>query len=56
MSGPPAARVVVVLDAHTGDPLRRVRLTEDAPAFATVVDGKPIVGIVAAAPLRIVTF
>ncbi len=54
--GEAGSRIALVLDARTGDPLRRVRLPDAAPVFATVVDGKPIVGIVAATPLRIVSF
>ena len=55
----PGLREVVVLDPRTGDPLRRVRLPDDAPpgaVFGTVVDGSPVAGAVLAAPLRVVLF
>jgi len=51
-----AGRDVLVIDARTGDPLRRVTLPEEAPVFSTVVDGKPVVGTILAAPLRAVLF
>jgi len=51
-----AGRDVLVIDPSTGDPLRRVTLPEDAPVFSTVVDGKPLVGTILAAPLRAVVF
>jgi hypothetical protein len=50
---------VVVLDPRTGDPLRRVRLPDDAPSgavFGTVVDGSPVAGTLLASPLRVVLF
>jgi hypothetical protein len=55
----PGLREVVVLDPRTGDPLRRIRLPEDAApgaVFGTVVDGSPVAGAVLAAPLRVVLF
>jgi hypothetical protein len=51
-----AGRDVLVIDPHTGDPLRRVTLPEEAPVFSTIVDGKPVVGTILAAPLRAVVF
>jgi hypothetical protein len=50
---------VVVLDPRTGDPLRRVRLPDDAPpgaVFGTVVGGSPVAGALLASPLRVVLF
>lgn len=55
----PGLREVVVLDPRTGDPLRRVRLPDDAPpgvVFGTVVDGSPAAGTLLASPLRVVLF
>src|SRR5262249_22918567 len=55
----PGLREVVVLDPRTGDPLRRVRLPDDAPpgaVFGTLVDGSPVAGALLAAPLRVVLF
>ena len=55
----PGLREVVVVDPRTGDPVRRVRLPDDAlPAavFGTVVDGSPVAGAVLASPLRVVLF
>ena len=55
----PNLREVLVIDPRRGDPVRRVRLPDDAPAglvFATIVDGKPVVGVILAAPLRAVLF
>jgi hypothetical protein len=55
----PRLHEVVVLDPRTGDPLRRVRLPDDAPpgaVFGTVVDGSPVAGTFLASPLRIVLF
>jgi hypothetical protein len=55
----PGLREVVVLDPRTGDPLRRVRLPDDAPqgaVFGTVVAGSPVAGALLAAPLRFVLF
>ena len=55
----PGLREAIVIDARRGDPLRRVRLPDEAGsglAFAAVVDGKPIVGTVLAKPLRVVLF
>jgi hypothetical protein len=51
-----AGRDVLVIDPRTGDPLRRVTLPEEAPVFSTIVDGKPVVGTILAAPLRAVVF
>lgn len=51
---------VLVLDPASGAPLRRVRLPPDSmlvgSAFSTVVDGKPIVGVVLDNPVRVVLF
>jgi hypothetical protein len=55
----PGLRELLVIDARQGDPLRRVKLPPDAPAgalFGTVVDGKPVAGVVLANPLRVVLF
>jgi hypothetical protein len=55
----PELREIVVIDPRTGDPLRRVRLPDDAPAgavFGTVVDGSPVAGTLLASPLRVVLF
>jgi hypothetical protein len=55
----PELRDVVVLDPRTGDPLRRVRLPDDAApgaVFGTVVDGSPVAGTLLGAPLRVVVF
>jgi len=55
----PRLREVMVLDPRTGDPLRRVRLPDDAPpgaVFGTVVGGAPVAGTLLASPLRIVLF
>ena len=55
----PGLHEVVVLDPRTGDPLRRVRLPDEAPpgaVFGTIVDGSPVAGTLLAAPLRVVLF
>jgi hypothetical protein len=55
----PGLRDVLVIEPERGDPLRRVRLPEDAApgtTFSTVVDGKPVVGVLLANPLRVVMF
>lgn len=55
----PGLREAIVLDPRTGDPLRRVRLPDDAPpgaVFGTVVDGSPVAGTLLASPLRVVLF
>lgn len=55
----PGFHEVVVLDPRTGDPVRRVRLPDDAPpgaTFGTVVDGSPVAGTLLASPLRVVLF
>ncbi|HEU0034300.1 MAG TPA: hypothetical protein VFQ53_26940 [Kofleriaceae bacterium] len=54
----PNSREVIVLDPRTGDPLRRIALPDATPglAFATIVDGTPVAGVVLAAPLRAVVF
>ncbi|MDB4955681.1 MAG: hypothetical protein JWO36_3250 [Myxococcales bacterium] len=55
----PGLRDVLVIDPRRGDPVRRARLPDDAPsglAFATVVDGKPVVGVILAGPLRVALF
>jgi hypothetical protein len=48
----------LVIDAARGDPVRRVHLAvgESGAWFATVVDGKPVAGVVLANPLRLVLF
>ncbi len=59
-----AGPVVVVDHAHhllavdplRGDPLRRIELPDLATAFSTIVDGRPVIGTILAAPLRVVTF
>jgi hypothetical protein len=54
----PFSEVLVVEPEH-GDPVQRVQLPDDtAPgtAFSTVVDGKPVVGVLLANPLRVVMF
>jgi hypothetical protein len=52
-----AAREALVIDPTRGDPLRRVHLPDEAgPTFSTVVDGKPVAGVVLAKPLRVVLF
>ncbi|HET9988885.1 MAG TPA: hypothetical protein VFQ65_10195, partial [Kofleriaceae bacterium] len=51
-----AGREVLVIDLHNGEPLRRVTLPEEAPVFSAIVDGKPVVGTILAAPLRAVVF
>ncbi|HEX4422582.1 MAG TPA: hypothetical protein VH165_31925, partial [Kofleriaceae bacterium] len=55
----PGLREIMVLDPRTGDPLRRVRLPDDAApgaVFGTVVGGAPVAGALLAAPLRVVLF
>jgi hypothetical protein len=53
----PGGREILVIDPARGDPLRRVRLPDEAgPTFSTIVDGKPIAGTIVAAPLRLVLF
>ena len=55
----PGLRDVVVIDPRQGDPVRRVRLPDDAPpgaVFGTVVDGSPVAGTLLASPLRVVLF
>jgi hypothetical protein len=49
-------REAIAIDAQDGAPLRRVQLPDEGAAFSTVVDGKPIAGIVLPNPLRIVLF
>jgi hypothetical protein len=53
----PGLRDLLVIEPRRGDPVRRVHLPDDvAPgtAFATIVDGKPVVGTLLANPLRAV--
>jgi outer membrane protein assembly factor BamB len=53
----PGLRELLVLEPRRGDPVRRVHLPDDAApgtAFATVVAGKPVVGILLQNPLRAV--
>jgi hypothetical protein len=53
----PGLRELIVIDPRRGDPLRRVRLPDEAsPVFSTMIDGKPVVGVVLAKPLRLVLF
>jgi hypothetical protein len=52
----PGLREALVIDARRGDPVRRVHLAEDGRVFSTVVDGKPVAGIVLPNPLRVVLF
>jgi hypothetical protein len=53
----PGLRELIVIDPRRGDPLRRVRLPDEAsPAFSTMIDGKPVAGVVLAKPLRLVLF
>ncbi|HET9625244.1 MAG TPA: PQQ-binding-like beta-propeller repeat protein [Kofleriaceae bacterium] len=55
----PGLREIMVLDPRTGDPLRRVRLPDDAApgaVFATTVAGAPVAGALLAGPLRVVLF
>jgi hypothetical protein len=55
----PGLREIMVLDPRTGNPLRRVRLPDDAApgaVFGTVVGGTPVAGALLAAPLRVVLF
>ena len=51
--------VDLVVDPVRGDPVKRIRLPEEAApgtAFSTIVDGKPVVGALLANPLRVVLF
>jgi hypothetical protein len=52
----PGLREALVIDSRQGDPLRRVQLADEGRAFSTVVDGKPVAGVVLANPLRVVLF
>jgi hypothetical protein len=55
----PGLREIMVIDPRTGDPLRRVRLPDDAApgaVFGTMVAGAPVAGALLAAPLRVVLF
>jgi hypothetical protein len=53
----PGLRELIVIDPRRGDPLRRVRLPDEAsPVFSTMIDGKPVAGVVLAKPLRLVLF
>jgi hypothetical protein len=59
MQSGPGLREVLVLEPERGDPVRRVRLPDDAApgmAFSTIVDGKHVVGTLLANPLRVVLF
>ena len=50
---------LLVVDPQRGDPLRRVRLPDGATgatAFAAVVAGRQVTGVVLSTPLRIVLF
>ena len=53
----PGLRELLVLEPRRGDPVRRIHLPDDAApgtAFATIVDGKPVVGTLLVNPLRAV--
>ncbi|HEY5946932.1 MAG TPA: hypothetical protein VIV40_15620, partial [Kofleriaceae bacterium] len=53
----PGLRELLVVEPRRGDPLRRIHLPDDAApgtAFATLVDGKPVVGTLLVNPLRAV--
>jgi hypothetical protein len=53
----PGLRELLVIEPKRGDPLRRIHLPDDAApgtAFATFVDGKPVVGTLLQNPLRAV--
>ncbi|HEX5062544.1 MAG TPA: hypothetical protein VFV99_24395 [Kofleriaceae bacterium] len=55
----PGLRELLVVEPRRGDPLRRIHLPDDAApgtAFATLVDGKPVVGTLLFNPLRAVVF
>jgi hypothetical protein len=55
----PGLRELLVVEPRRGDPLRRIHLPDDAApgtAFATLVDGKPVVGTLLVNPLRAVLF
>ena len=55
----PGLRELLVIEPRRGDPLRRVHVPDDAApgtAFATIVDGKPVVGTLLVNPLRAVLF
>jgi hypothetical protein len=50
---------LLVVDPVHGDPLRRIHLPADAlpgTAFSTVLDAGPVVGVLAANPMRVVLF
>lgn len=53
-----AGAEALVIDSVRGDPLRRVRLAAPAAgdAFSTIVDGRAVVGMILAGPLRLVVF
>ena len=51
-----ASQEALVIDSVHGDPLRRVRLAAAGSAFSTLVDGRAIVGMIVAGPLRLVVF
>lgn len=53
------SRELLVIEPRRGDPVRRVHVPDDvAPgtAFGTLVDGKPVVGVLLESPLRAVLF
>ena len=55
----PGLRELLVVEPRRGDPVRRIHLPDDAApgtAFATLVDGKPVVGTLLQNPLRAVLF
>ncbi|CAN5204612.1 hypothetical protein BH11MYX1_BH11MYX1_49010 [soil metagenome] len=54
-----AGQEALVIDSARGDPLRRVRFSGETAigrAFSTIVDGRAIVGMILAGPLRLVVF
>jgi hypothetical protein len=50
------ANHLLAVDPLHGDPLRRLDIPEGAAAFSTIVDGRPVIGTILAAPLRVVVF
>ncbi len=55
----PGLRELLVVEPRRGDPLRRIHLPDDAAtgtAFATLVNGEPVVGTLLVNPLRAVLF
>jgi hypothetical protein len=50
------ANHLLAVDPLHGDPLRRLDIPDGAAAFSTIVDGRPVIGTILAAPLRVVVF